>query len=380
MAQLWDVTSGRKLRTFDVPPVVIMQLAVTPDGQRVVMGCWNDGTTRLWNITSGRELLKLQEPTGSVASVAITPYSQRLITGCANGTATVWDTANSRALFSLNGHTDLMTSIATTPDEKRIITGSVDGTVRLWDAANGREFLMLNGHTGPAWSVAVTPDGRRLVTGTENGTVKIWEAASREQVAAWTRQDQELARRRVAWQRPGAKAPGFIQDWLVLGPLALEDDQTVGKGLGHQQLAGESRLQPQAGDSVLVGKQERTWQAHHWEEPILDLNRLLGRLRINRIAYAACYVISAAERNDLLLQVGSSDLAKVYLNSQEIYKCSWERPFTALNPVGPVTLRKGTNVLVVKVVDWRPEWEVCARFVDREANPVQGLQVRLTPD
>jgi hypothetical protein len=91
-------------------------------------------------------------------------------------------------------------------------------------------------------------------------------------------------------------------------------------------------------------------------------------------------VISAAERNDLLLQIGHDDQAKVYLNGQEIYQDNRPRSLVALDPIGPVTLHQGTNVLVFKVINEYWDWEGCARFVDAEGNPVPGLQVRLTPD
>jgi hypothetical protein len=380
-AQLWDVTSGQPLRTFKVSTVIVHSTAVTPDGKWVVAGCWQDGMTRLWDISNGQELRKFQEPVDGVTAVAVTPDSQRLITGRSDGTATVWDTASGRELLFLKGHTANVTSIALTLDGRRIITGSVDGTVRLWDAASGRELVILNGDAGPVRSVAVTPDGWRLVTGSDDGTVKIWQAASPEHTARWAKQDQEIERRRAAWQRPGAKALGFIQDWLVLGPLALKADQTAIKGLECEQLMGEASLQPQEGAHELVGGQEFTWQEHHEKEPILDFNRFVGKGRNDCVAYAVCYVSSAVEWKDLLLQVGSDDHAKVYLNGQEVYKNTRGDTLGALEPMGPVTLRKGTNLLVLKVVVkyWR-DWHGCARFVDREGNPVQGLRVRLSPE
>jgi hypothetical protein len=67
--------------------------------------------------------------------------------------------------------------------------------------------------------------------------------------------------------------------------------------------------------------------------------------------------------------------AKVYLNGDEVY-----RGAGFLDSIGPVTLRQGTNVLVLKVATQTDDWEGCARFVDRDGNPVQGLEVRLTPD
>jgi WD40 repeat protein len=371
VAQLWDLGSGQQLRQFKGPRAIISRLAITPDGQRVVMACW-DGTTRLLDINTGQEVLKLQEAASGVASVAVAPRGKWLITGRGDGTATVWNIANGREMLSLNGHTDLVTSIAVTPDEQRIATASVDGTVRLWDAQSGRELLTLNPHTGPVWSVAVTPDGRRLITGGNDGTVKIWEAASPEETAAWVRQDQEAERRGAAWQRPGAKAPGFTQDWLVLGPLAVNDNLTGAKRLERQQLPGEAHLHPRAGDHVSVGGEEYAWYAHHWDEPLLDFNRLAQKPNKNRVIYAVCYVISPAERYDLLLQVGSSGPAKLYLNGREVYKCI-RNNLGALDPVGPIRLRKGTNVLIVKMVDLVPGG--CLRFVDADGNSARGLRV-----
>jgi hypothetical protein len=82
----------------------------------------------------------------------------------------------------------------------------------------------------------------------------------------------------------------------------------------------------------------------------------------------------------LVLQVGSDDLAKVYLNGQELHKDVRGHALQALDPIRPVRLHKGTNVLVLKVVNVVLAWEACARFVDAEGNPVKGLQVRLTPE
>jgi hypothetical protein len=221
-----------------------------------------------------------------------------------------------------------------------------------------------------------------------DGTLKIWEAAAPEQLARWASQEQEASRQLAAWQRPGVgtggltprRTPGFVQDWLILVPLPLKNCLGWGEGLEREQLADEARLQPRAGDHVPVGDREIVWKVHHAEEPILNFNRLVGKLSNHCVAYAVCYVISPTERNDLLLQVGSDYEAMVYLNGQEVYKNIVQRPLAALDPIGPVTLHKGTNVLVLKAVNEDAKWEICARFVDGEGNPVQGLQIRLTPD
>jgi hypothetical protein len=324
---------------------------------------------------------------GRVHCVAVTPDGQQIVTGGGDGTAKLWDAASGELRCTLKGHTGSILSGAVTPDGRRVVTGSEDGTTRLWDAISGRELLVLNGHGGSVWAVAVTPGGRRLVTGSDDGIVRIWEAASSEQIWLWARREKDDARRLAeaarhfaSWQRPAAGATGFIQDWLVLAPLHLKDAQTGAKGLQLQQLEGEAELQPRAGEQIRVDGREYTWQAYHEKEPILDFNRFVGKLSANSVAYAVCYVISAAEQRDVLLQVGSDDQAKVYFNGQEVYKHTLSRELLAVDPVGPVTLRKGTNVLVLKVVNEMIQWEGCARFVDLDGNPIPGLQVRLTPE
>jgi WD40 repeat protein/serine/threonine protein kinase len=382
-AQIWDTANSRATRTLQVRAGSVRSIAVTSDGQRIVTLGGKD-TVRLWDAVSGRLLLTLEGQTNIassfVSSIAVTPGGQRIVTGNSDGPARLWDAITGRPLLTLEGHTGQVWAVAVTPDGRRLVTGSGDGTASVWDAVSGRELLTLKGHTGQVISVAVTSDGRQLITGSKGGTVKIWKAASPQQVARWTRNEEEAARRQAKWHRPGAGAPGFIQDWLILAPLALKEDQRGANGLEHEQLPREGKLQPRAGDHVWVDNQEFTWRAHHDQEPVLNFNRLVGNLSESSVAYAVCYVISPVERHDLLLQVGSDDQAKVYLNGQEIYKYVRGRTLVALDPVGPVTLRKGTNVLVFKVVNVTWDWFGCLRIVDSEGSPVQGLQVRLTPE
>jgi hypothetical protein len=224
----------------------------------------------------------------------------------------------------------------------------------------------------------VTPDGRRIITGSDDGTVKIWEAASPEEVELWDKQEQEIARRLAAWQQPVAGAPGFIQDWLVLAPFALKPGQRGVEALELEQLGAEAGLQPRAGERVLVGDQEMFWKEYHAEEPVLDFTPVVGKLHKPCVAYAVGYMISEVERQGILLQLGSSDLAKVYLNGQEVYKAIVPS-LAALEPAGPVRLRKGTNVLVLKVVNEGGPWHGCARFTDREGRPIEGLRVSVMP-
>jgi hypothetical protein len=97
------------------------------------------------------------------------------------------------------------------------------------------------------------------------------------------------------------------------------------------------------------------------------------------VVYAVCYLESDRPRDDLWLQVGSDDEAKVYLNGRVIYQYRMPRTLYGLETIGPVKLEQGRNVLLFKVVNEGQAWEGCVRLVDAAGQPAKGLEFRLTP-
>jgi hypothetical protein len=114
----------------------------------------------------------------------------------------------------------------------------------------------------------------------------------------------------------------------------------------------------------------------------VDFDAAAGQMTERSVAYAVCYIETDRERDGLWLQVGGDDWAKVYLNGREIYRSRSSRfvaPDEPLDPVGPVRLERGINVLLLKVVNERDRWQCCARLVDDAGRPAEGLRVRLAP-
>jgi hypothetical protein len=249
----------------------------------------------------------------------------------------------------------------------------------VWDAAGGRELLTLTGHAGGVNSVAWSPDGARLATGSNDGTAKVWEAAGAEAVQRWARQDravEDLLDRNV-FRDP--QAQGFLQTWLVLLPLPFAAGESSAQALDRPQLPGEAQVRPRPGERVRVGGRELVWRAHRSPQSVVDFNAVVGQVGGRSVAYAVCYIESDQARDGLWLQVGCDDQAKVYLNGRPIYRVRLPRLLWAVDTAGPVGLERGINVLLFKVVNEAQDWQCCARLVDDEGRPVQGLRVTLTP-
>jgi eukaryotic-like serine/threonine-protein kinase len=172
--RIWNVGSRREISRLTGAGVVMMCLAISPDGSKVAAG-YEEGVVRVWDAATNAQVFKLNGHTEDVRALAMLPGGKRLVTGSNDNTAIVWDLVTGAEVYRLEGHLDDITSLAVTPDGERIITGSDDDTAMIWDARNGSERLQLNGHTDSVVALAVTPDGTRVITGSRDGTARVWD-------------------------------------------------------------------------------------------------------------------------------------------------------------------------------------------------------------
>jgi hypothetical protein len=174
--------------------------------------------------------------------------------------------------------------------------------------------------------------------------------------------------------KDGIDADGYVCTWLVLAPIRLKEGQGGAAALDEEPVKGESNLRPARGEKLTVGGKQLTWTERLAKEQVLDFNGLLGKETENSLGYAVAYIIAPADVTGLTLKLGSDDQIKVYLNGKPIHSHDEARPFEKdEDSIPDLSLRKGVNVLVVKVVNEAEDWVVSARFVDKDGKPVEGL-------
>lgn len=198
----WDVSTGALLRNI---PGIVFSLAFTPDGKNILSGSRG---SRSWGIKllDARDLKEVKTFGGdaeSYESVALSPDGQRAVLGGFK-VVKLLDINSGRELKAIAGHGSWVTSVLFSPDGKYVFSGGwwrYDGNpmfssgpthgeqyhaIKIWDVSTGALVKILTGHTRRVSSFAVSADGRYLVSGSEDNTIKLWDLPTGREIKTFT--------------------------------------------------------------------------------------------------------------------------------------------------------------------------------------------------
>src|SRR6185436_3505128 len=152
----------------------------------------------------------------------------------------------------------------------------------------------------------------------------------------------------MVFQAPQTFSPdaeGFIRNWLVLAPIAVQEDSGATE-IDKDFLGGEATIRPKPGDKVNVNGKILTWTPHQAADYFVDFLKAFGGERGEDVAgYAVAYII-ADEQMNVRLSVGSNDQCKAWVNGKEIIKFTETRTLDKDTDSAEAVLNKGQNVLV----------------------------------
>lgn len=215
--KLWDVASGKLLRTFSGHSTRVTAVAFSLDNKTALSGD-TDSTIKLWDLATGLEILTFSDRAGSVIksstsidgkttdeqfgpveSITVSPDGETVLSKAGFKTFKLWKLATGRELRPFDTST---CAVAFSPTGLTVITGGCDGTLKILNVASGEELATFSGH---AWqapdrsaagfglfepdkaveSVAFSPDGRTVLS-KAGDTLKLWDVKTGKELPTFT--------------------------------------------------------------------------------------------------------------------------------------------------------------------------------------------------
>jgi WD40 repeat protein len=137
---LWDVMTGGHLRALEGHPSReahplkvdwgVLAVAVSPDG-RFVVSASKDRTLALWELETGRRVRSFDGHTSAVNALTVTRDGRFAFSGSDDGTIRLWDLETGKCLRTLEQAAGAVSALALTPDGRFLISASND--ISLWE-------------------------------------------------------------------------------------------------------------------------------------------------------------------------------------------------------------------------------------------------------
>ena len=231
--RIWDLSTGRSLRTLTGHTDLVWSLAFSRDGKRLVSAS-QDGTVRVWDANSWGLLYGLSPDVFTVEAL-FSPDSQLLITSCekkgeeyGGASIQVRAASNGKKIREFTLEWNGARPLVATEDGHLLSSGGegedgdVDTATKVWDLKSGQELKSLpilaqaisaDGHwissiefaeagvrnltlwdvttgkkrtlgaAGQFSGFSFTPDGTRLLGTDAAGTLKLWDTASGKEIS-----------------------------------------------------------------------------------------------------------------------------------------------------------------------------------------------------
>lgn len=222
--KIWEVATGREVRTFSGHENAVCTVAFSPDGQWVLSGgSGTDPTLRIWEVASGQELRKLTDHRESVLSSAVSNDGKWILSGSRDHTLKLWESATGRTVRTFRGHEGGVTSVAFSPNGRWALSGSDDRSMKLWDVNTGKEIRTFRGEVGGSiTAVAFSPDGGSVISGGYlDQPIKLWEVATGKIIRTYQSSGQTIAS--LAFSLDGQRILAGYQDESGAPVLKLFD-------------------------------------------------------------------------------------------------------------------------------------------------------------
>jgi CubicO group peptidase (beta-lactamase class C family) len=165
----------------------------------------------------------------------------------------------------------------------------------------------------------------------------------------------------------------FLTRWLVLGPIPvagkageLPDQEKMKNAFDNDILTAVAVDKKKSINPVEFAGKKFDWKYIESKSDTIRMNKILGDSD-----YVFCYALAEIIVNEpvkILVGLGSDDGVKMWLNGKEVHKNYIDRALTIDEDVFEMSLNKGSNQLLIKILNGRLDYGFSFR-------PISGIAV-----
>jgi WD40 repeat protein len=165
--------------------LAVIAVAISPDSNYVATGS-RDKSAKLWELGSGREVRSFLGHEASVNSLDFSRDGKYLITSSGDKTVRIWETSTGKEIFKLQPDNERLTDVALSSDGKFFVTGGYGDSARVYDFQSKKLLarIAVNPDKGRGYgiSIAISPDNKWIGFGEDNRVATVYRTSDWQQV------------------------------------------------------------------------------------------------------------------------------------------------------------------------------------------------------
>lgn len=167
---LFDVESGKQVKTFNTDAELIQSVSVSPDGKKLA-GAGYQNIVKVWDLETTDRIASMSGHMGGILSLDFHPEKPWVVSGSLDQTARVWDYSTKKELVKFEEQTVSVKSVKFSPDGTQLATAAWDKSIYLRKTGTWEIEHKLTGHVNIINTIDYSGDGTVLISGGGNNSV-----------------------------------------------------------------------------------------------------------------------------------------------------------------------------------------------------------------
>lgn len=135
--KVWEVPSGKFVKSFEGHTHHVLDVGWTADGKKLV-SAGADNIVKVWDYEKGEKARDIANHQKQVTRLAFVPKTQTFVSASGDKSSVLFNADNGGAMRNFTGSQDFLYAVATNPDGSLVATGGEEGIVRLYNGTNAQ--------------------------------------------------------------------------------------------------------------------------------------------------------------------------------------------------------------------------------------------------